>query len=394
VGRSFAVALGDPVGTEERMKELVSDFAMYCRDNSWGLGFHHVMPDFLGVYQELGFTKLKVGDEAIVDLKEFSLQGKSARSFRAKVNQVEARGIEAIYYSPPIAPALMAELREVSDEWLQTPGRRERQFGLGMFDEEYLSATPVFAAIDAGRKVLAFVNVIPSYRKGEATVDLMRRRTNTPNGIMDYLFVKLFLRNKEQGFDRFNLGMVPMTGFQPHEEASPEERAIHVFVQHLNFLFSFKGLLAYKAKFATSWEPRYAVYRTPLDLVRLAFALNRVSEVRSHDTSRYLSPRILGGFVPEYRTGRMGLKPDRGYSELMRRVPVVKFVTRLQEMAWGTEQICARPEHQASGCRRCSQSAGSDARRRRMGVPPRCVRRSRVDTGLCRHAGCCHRPAL
>jgi phosphatidylglycerol lysyltransferase len=122
--------------------------------------------------------------------------------------------------------------------------------------------------------------VIPSYRKGEATVDLMRHRINTPNGIMDYLFVKLFLRNKDQGFDRFNLGMVPMTGFQPHEEASPEERAIHVFVQHLNFLFSFKGLLAYKAKFATSWEPRCAVYRTPLDLVRLAFALNRVSEVR------------------------------------------------------------------------------------------------------------------
>ena len=302
VGRSFAVVLGDPVGPEERTKELVSDFAMYCRDNSWGLGFHHLMPDFLGVYQELGFSKLKVGEEAIVDLKEFSLEGKSARSFRAKVNQVEARGIETIYYSPPIAPALMAELREVSDEWLQTPGRGERQFGLGMFDEEYLSATPVFAAIDAGRKVLAFVNVIPSYRKGEATVDLMRRRINTPNRIMDYLFVKLFLRNKEQGFDRFNLGMVPMTGFQPHEEASPEERAIHVFVQHLNFLFSFKGLLAYKAKFATSWEPRYAVYRTPLDLVRLAFALNRVSEVRSHDTSRYLSPRNRAG-IPNRKDG-------------------------------------------------------------------------------------------
>jgi phosphatidylglycerol lysyltransferase len=95
---------------------------------------------------------------------------------------------------------------------------------------------------------------------------------------MDYVFVKLFLLKKEEGFERFNLGMVPMSGFQPYEEASPEERAIHSLVQHLTFLFSFKGLLAYKGKFATAWEPRYAIYRNPLDLPRLAFALTRISE--------------------------------------------------------------------------------------------------------------------
>jgi phosphatidylglycerol lysyltransferase len=73
--------------------------------------------------------------------------------------------------------------------------------------------------------------------------------------------------------------MAPMSGFQEHEEASPEERAIHAFFQHLNFLFSFKGLLAYKAKFASSWEPRYAVFHSALDLPRFAVALGKVSEL-------------------------------------------------------------------------------------------------------------------
>ena len=144
---------------------------------------------------------------------------------------------------------------------------------------QYVRSTPVLSAEDGQGKVLAFVNLIPSYRRGESTIDLMRRRTEAPNGIMDYVFVKLFLLKKGQGLERFNLGMAPMAGFQEQEEASPEERAIHAFFQQLNFLFSFKGLLAYKAKFASSWEPRYVVYRSALDLPRLVWALSKVSEL-------------------------------------------------------------------------------------------------------------------
>jgi phosphatidylglycerol lysyltransferase len=143
----------------------------------------------------------------------------------------------------------------------------------------YLRTTPVFVARDARERVLAFVNIIPSYRPGEATADLMRRRSEAPNGIMDYTFAKLLLRSKQMGFERFALGMAPMNGFHHGEQASPEERAIHAFFQHLNFLFSFKGLQAYKAKFATRWEPRYVIYRNVLDLPRLAVALSRVSEL-------------------------------------------------------------------------------------------------------------------
>jgi phosphatidylglycerol lysyltransferase len=148
-----------------------------------------------------------------------------------------------------------------------------------MFDEMYVRTTPIFVARDAREKVLAFVNIIPSYRPREATTDLMRRRSEAPNGIMDYLFTKLLLNNKEKGFERFSLGMAPMAGFHHGEHPSPEERAIHAFFQHLNFVFSFKGLRSYKAKFATSWEPRYVIYRNVLDLPRLAVALSRVSEL-------------------------------------------------------------------------------------------------------------------
>jgi phosphatidylglycerol lysyltransferase len=97
---------------------------------------------------------------------------------------------------------------------------------------------------------------------------------------MDFLLVKLLAHSRDRGFDRFSLGLAPMSGFQPTEDAMPEERAIHFFFRHLTFIFSFGGLRAYKAKFATHWEPRYVVYRHVLDLPRVAITLAQVSKIR------------------------------------------------------------------------------------------------------------------
>jgi len=280
VGGSFAVALGDPVGPDEEIGATVRLFREFCRENDWGAGFYGTLPDFLPVYEELGFRKLKVGDEAIVDLTQFSLEGKEQKSFRYSVRKSEEAGLGFARHDPPISDDVYYQVKRVSDEWLQIPGRRERRFSLGRFEEDYVRSTILFTVHDKQGIIEAFANLIPSYRPGEATVDLMRRRLESPHGIMDYLFVKLFLHLKERGVQRFNLGLAPMSGFGEDEEASVEEKAIHYFFQHLNFLFSYRGLLQYKAKFASIWEPRYVIYQTALDLPRLAIAIREVSEIK------------------------------------------------------------------------------------------------------------------
>jgi phosphatidylglycerol lysyltransferase len=279
VGAHVAVALSDPVGPETEIVTIVSAFRAFCRKNDWRVAFYQALPDFLPIYAELGFHRLKIGEDAIVDLKQFTLQGADAKELRHTVNRTEKIGLGVRRWDPPIPPEVLQELRAVSDEWLQIPGRRERQFTLGVFEPEYVRSTPVFAVTGAGGHMHAFVNIIPSFRRGEATSDLMRRRNDAPSGVMDYLFVKLFLWFQEQGYERFNLGMAPMSGFQENEEATLEEKAIHYFFQRLNFVFSFRGLHQYKAKFAHQWEPRYVVYEGPLDLPRVGLALGAVSRV-------------------------------------------------------------------------------------------------------------------
>jgi phosphatidylglycerol lysyltransferase len=221
----------------------------------------------------------------MVDLTRFSLQGKSKRELRSKVRNLESTGIRTQEFQPPVSDDIIAKLKAVSDQWLQIPGRRERGFTLGQFDPDYLRCNPVLAVVDRADNVLAFINLI-SVDSNEITGDLMRRRTDAPNGIMDYLFVKLFLYARERGYARVSLGMAPMTGFQEREQATTQERTIHGLFQQLDSLFSFRGLHHYKAKFATSWEPRYLVYGNVLELPRAAFALRRLSEIREEQVER------------------------------------------------------------------------------------------------------------
>ena len=194
--------------------------------------------------------------------------------------RLEKNGIRIEIFEPPISDETLLKIKDISDEWLTIQGRRERGFTLGIFDMDYVRKTPVVAVVDQNDFYHAFLNIIPSYHQGETTIDLMRRRVNVPNGAMDYLFMKTIRYSMQKGFSTFNMGMAPMSGFQEREEAGLEERAIHAFVQNLNFLFSYRGLRSYKAKFANIWEPRYLIYRNIIDLPGLASALNTVSTIK------------------------------------------------------------------------------------------------------------------
>ena len=93
VGGGCAVALGDPVGPEEEIESTIQRFAEYCTNNDWRVAFHQTLPDFLPIYKKLGFRKLKIGDDAIVDLSNFTLDGKEAKKLRHTINQLEKQGI-------------------------------------------------------------------------------------------------------------------------------------------------------------------------------------------------------------------------------------------------------------------------------------------------------------
>ena len=276
---NVAIALGDPIGPEQELEDHTRAFLNYCSKNGWGVAFHEVLPDLLPMYRRLGMQALKIGEEAVIDLEGFCSKTTKRKWFRYVKRKFEREGYFITQHVPPHQQTLLDEVEEVSKEWLLLPGRRERTFTLGNFDQDYLSRTPLFVVRDPQKRPLAFVNEIPSYREGEATIDLMRHRLEMPNGIMDYLLMTLMLSLREEGYSKFDLGLAPLTGIGERPGSSPEEWALNQLFERLNRFFSYKGLRNYKAKFEPDWEERFLVYEGgPLALARLGVALRRVTE--------------------------------------------------------------------------------------------------------------------
>jgi phosphatidylglycerol lysyltransferase len=94
-------------------------------------------------------------------------------------------------------------------------------------------------------------------RKIEASADLMRHLPDAPNGTMDFLFTKLLLHFQSQGFERFGLGMAPLSGMAEHPLAPGWHRIGRLLFAHGENFYNFQGLRAFKEKFEPDWEARY-----------------------------------------------------------------------------------------------------------------------------------------
>lgn len=270
-----AVTLGDPIGPAEDFAAAVAGFKAFCAQNDWLPAFYQVLPEGLPVYQAAGFDALCVGDEAVVDLAEFSLEGKEGKKLRKMLHHMEDFGYRTELHSPPIPADLLEQLRETSDEWLDLVHGTEKRFSLGWFYDAYIQACPIMAVHDAGGNVLAFANLLSEYRRNEATIDMMRHRPDLPDGVMEFLFLALFQWAQSQGYATFNLGLSSLTGVGEQPTDPALERGLHYIYEHVNQFYNFQGLHAFKEKFHPHWEPRYLIYPGPASLLPVALAMIR-----------------------------------------------------------------------------------------------------------------------
>jgi len=179
VSNNIAISLGDPIGPETEIEMTAREFLRKCKRKGWSVAFYRTSADFLPAYRGLGLRKLKIGDDALVDLGQFSLKGRSKRDIRSKANHFQQMGMRVVEYPPPLALETLAKLTAVEEQWLAIPGRRERTFAVGHFDQGYLRSTPVLAVADGDGRVLAFVNLIstnPSEIAGDAKFCYENRR--------------------------------------------------------------------------------------------------------------------------------------------------------------------------------------------------------------------------
>jgi phosphatidylglycerol lysyltransferase len=250
------VALFDPVGPQAEWSELVWRFLEMAREHRGRASFYEVRPQTLPFYLDAGLRVFKLGEYAYVPLPDFSLKGKARSDLRQALNRGEREEMSIEVFEAGIDPNLVTELRAISDSWLAEHATAEKSFSLGSFTEHYIQRMPI-AVVRVGARIVAFATLMSTGIRKEASVDLMRQLPDAPSGTMDFLFAKLILHFQALGYQRFGLGMAPLSGMAQHPLAPKWHRLGRLLFAHGENFYNFQGLRAFKEKFNPQWEARY-----------------------------------------------------------------------------------------------------------------------------------------
>lgn len=250
------IVMGDPVGPREAWPGLL--WAMRARaDAAQGrLLLYQLGIEGVALAIEMGLNIVKYGEEARIPLANFSLDGSARRNLRHSARRAERDGVSFEIILAADVPAIMGELRAISDQWLAAKGHGEKSFSLGRFDPAYMARFDCAVVRHQGR-IVAFANIWATANHNELSVDLMRNVDAMPPGTMDYLFAQLMLWGRAQGFDWFSLGVAPLSGIEARRLSPMWAKAASFIFRHGDRFYAFAGLRAYKDKFGPVWEPRY-----------------------------------------------------------------------------------------------------------------------------------------
>ncbi|NIY79921.1 bifunctional lysylphosphatidylglycerol flippase/synthetase MprF [Celeribacter sp. HF31] len=270
-GRSW-IALHDPIGKPEEFQALVWDFHDAAYAANARPVFYAVSAASATIWIDMGMVAHKFGEEAVVDLNEFSLEGASRKRLRTAYNRALRDGLGFEVLSAPHGDNLLSELKDISDGWLKAKVGEEKGFSVGSFDTRYLNRTPIAVVRHEG-KIVAFANLWVTDRKHRASLDLMRHRDSIPNGTMDFLFTSLLLHFKDDGHAEFSLGNAPLSGLEARRGVRMSTHLGAFVYRHGGQFYNFEGLRGFKQKFSPRWEPVYIVVPPRANIMAVAHDL-------------------------------------------------------------------------------------------------------------------------
>lgn len=275
ISGTSVIVLETPVcPPSDSVPALLRQFEDECRKRGFQVLYYRVDQADLPAFHPRKY--LHIGQEALADLTAFTLEGKDRKALRNAFNRVEGSGYTPHVYPAPQRDGLLQQLKAVSLEWLTAENLTETAFSQGVFVPEELKKQTIVTIENREGKVVAFANIIPDYTPGEGTYDLIRKTSDAPNGVIDVLLVAVIRQLQSEGVRTLNMGLAPLSGID--DAHSLAEQVMKIAYERA---FShFKGLRAFKEKYATEWRDKYLIFQEDLDLLQAATAIRKVSKWR------------------------------------------------------------------------------------------------------------------
>jgi lysyl-tRNA synthetase, class II len=276
VANRVLLIAGDPVGEHSAFPGLLRDTCAFAETRGLQVAAIGTSRWLLPVYRRAGLRPLYLGDEAIVDTRSFSLEGRRIRKVRQSVSRAKAAGYSAeLLDHERLDPATLEELESISARW--RCGAVERGFSMAMdsLRGPHHAGSVVVAARDADGRIRAFIHLVPTYGRPAMSLSFMRRDRDTPNGLMEFVVVHAIELLRERGVEEVSLNFAAFARWIA-DPGGPVERVLGCVVSLANPFFQIESLHRFNAKFGPRWEPRYLLYERRRSLPRVAVAALRI----------------------------------------------------------------------------------------------------------------------
>ena len=269
------LASGDPLGDPEAWPGAISNFLAEAELHAW-------TPAVIGCSERAGtswcrptgFSALELGDEAVVDVATFSLEGRPMRNVRQMVKRIERAGYTTeVLRAGSVSEGERRRALVDADAWRGTETERGFSMALGRLVDP-VDPNCVFVVARQDGVMRAFLQFVPWGPDG-MSLDLMRRDRTAEAGVNELLIVDALRSCPQLGVNRVSLNFAAFRSTLERGErlgAGPSVRAWRTVLLFASRWFQIESLYRFNAKFQPTWVPRFIVYPAARDLPRIAVA--------------------------------------------------------------------------------------------------------------------------
>ncbi|MBY8884508.1 phosphatidylglycerol lysyltransferase domain-containing protein [Streptomyces sp. PTM05] len=272
------LASGDPIGDVEAWPGAIDAWLAEAREHAWIPAVMGASEEGGTVYARHGLDALELGDEAIVETGEFTLDGRAMRGVRQAYNRVKRAGYTTRIRRHHDIPAdEMAELLAAADRWRDGQTERGFSMALGRLGDPADGDCVMIECHDGEGELRALLSFVPWGPKG-LSLDLMRRDRSSENGLVEFMVLELIQQADSVDVQRISLNFAMFRSvFEEGARlgAGPVLRLWRSALMFFSRWWQLESLYRANAKYRPIWEPRFLLFEKSSQLPRIGLASAR-----------------------------------------------------------------------------------------------------------------------
>ena len=270
-----SLASGDPIGDPRAWPPAIRAWLEEARTYGWIPGVLSASDEGARAFVDEGMRAISMGDEAIIDVANYTLEGPTMSPVRQAVRRVERAGYRTtVLRHRDLSASQMAEVVERTEDWRGNQTERGFSMALGRLGDPADGNCLIVLAYDSDEVLRGLLSFVPWGRDG-VSLDVMRRDPQSANGLMEFMVTAVVAVCRDLGIRHISLNFAMFREVFSDAErvgAGPVLRMSNKILVLASRYWQLQSLYQSNGKYLPHWAPRHLCYGPNRSLAQLLIA--------------------------------------------------------------------------------------------------------------------------